>query len=51
MTKVYFTADTHFNHANVLKYCACLFASIDEMNRVMIARVERRYRALNHEAH
>ncbi len=38
MPKVYFTADTHFNHANVLKYCARPFASIDEMNRELIAR-------------
>ncbi len=38
MTKTFFTADTHFNHANVIKYCARPFASIDEMNRVMIAR-------------
>lgn len=25
MPKVYFTADTHFNHANVIKYCARLW--------------------------
>ena len=36
--KTFFTADTHFNHANVIKYCARPFASIDEMNREMIAR-------------
>jgi hypothetical protein len=38
MPKVYFTADTHFNHANVINHCARPFASIDEMNREMIAR-------------
>ncbi|PIP83204.1 MAG: hypothetical protein CO113_03370 [Elusimicrobia bacterium CG_4_9_14_3_um_filter_62_55] len=38
MAKIFFTADTHFNHANVIKYCARPFASIDEMNREMIAR-------------
>jgi len=38
MSRTFFTADTHFNHANVIKYCARPFASIDEMNREMIAR-------------
>ena len=36
--KTFFTSDTHFNHANVIKYCARPFASIDEMNREMIDR-------------
>jgi calcineurin-like phosphoesterase family protein len=36
--KVFFTSDTHFNHANVIKYCVRPFASIEEMNRVMIER-------------
>lgn len=38
MSKVFFTSDTHFNHANVIKYCARPFSSLDEMNREMIAR-------------
>ncbi len=38
MPKIYFTADTHCNHTNVLKYCARPFASIDERNRELIAR-------------
>lgn len=38
MPNTFFTSDTHFNHANVIKYCARPFASVDEMNRVMIER-------------
>ena len=38
MAKTFFTSDTHFNHANVIKYCARPFGSIEEMNREMIAR-------------
>jgi len=36
--KIFFTADTHFNHANIIKYCARPFASAEEMNRELIAR-------------
>lgn len=32
----YFTSDTHFGHANVIKYCNRPFASADEMNAVML---------------
>ena len=34
---IYFTADTHFDHANILKLCARPFHDIDEMNETMIA--------------
>lgn len=34
---IYFTADTHFDHANILKLCDRPFADITEMNETMIA--------------
>lgn len=34
---IYFTADTHFDHANILKLCGRPFADITEMNETMIA--------------
>jgi len=34
---IYFTADTHFDHANVLKLCGRPFSDITEMNETMIA--------------
>lgn len=32
------TSDTHFNHANIIRYCARPFANAHEMNEVLIAR-------------
>ena len=35
---VYITSDTHFNHANILKYCPNTrkYSSVDEMNEHMV---------------
>lgn len=35
---LWFTSDTHFNHANIIGYCKRPFANVDEMNRELIAR-------------
>jgi calcineurin-like phosphoesterase family protein len=38
MSKVYFTSDTHFGHANIIRYSNRPFASADEMDRELIRR-------------
>ena len=35
---MYFTADTHFGHTNILKLCRRPFETIEEMNEDLIAR-------------
>lgn len=34
----YFTADQHFGHANIIRYCDRPFSGVSEMNAVMIER-------------
>ena len=37
MIETFFTSDTHFNHANIIKYSHRPFSSLDEMNETLIA--------------
>jgi calcineurin-like phosphoesterase family protein len=42
MEDVWFTADTHFGHANIIEYCSRPFASVEEMDREIIDNWNRR---------
>ncbi len=35
---IFFTADHHFDHQNIIKYCARPFAGVNEMNEEMVRR-------------
>lgn len=35
--KIWITSDTHFNHANVIKYCGRPFSTVEEMNDAIIS--------------
>lgn len=36
MSKIFLTADTHFSHTNIIKYCNRPFINVEEMNNVLI---------------
>ncbi len=38
MRNTLFTADTHFNHANIIRFCRRPFSDVVEMNEAMIER-------------
>ena len=35
----YWTADTHFNHRNIIRYCNRPFSSVEEMDDVLISNI------------
>ena len=39
--KVFFTSDTHFNHANIIGFCSRPFKNVDEMNETLITNWNR----------
>lgn len=39
---VWFTADTHFGHANIIRYCKRPFASAAEMDEVLLRHINER---------
>jgi len=36
--KIWFTSDTHFGHANIIKFCGRPFVDVEQMNKQLIKR-------------
>ena len=42
---IFYTADTHFGHANIIRFCDRPFSSVEEMDRIMIENWNNRMQA------
>jgi len=42
MANVWFTADFHFGHKNIIRYCDRPFASVEQMNEIILERLNAR---------
>lgn len=42
MPDIWFTADFHFDHNNILRYCDRPFSNVQEMNRAILDNLNRR---------
>ena len=39
MPDTWFTADFHFGHANIIRYCSRPFATVEEMDQTIVERL------------
>jgi calcineurin-like phosphoesterase family protein len=48
MSNLWITADTHFGHENIIKYCNRPFKSVEQMDKVLIHNWNERVKPLDH---